>query len=155
MKLQIKNIDLYTDDRGFLASIWNKSDDIYLEDRISYSKYGVIRGFHGDAYTGKLCICLYGRIKFVTWDLKNKEKTERILSCPNQSIFVPPNFLLAHQCLSKECILLYKWTKIYTKPEDQWTVKYNDPTINAKWFNFPVILSDRDKNAKYLHEQTI
>lgn len=154
MKLNIKDIELYYDERGFLASLWDKRDDIYLEDRISKSIYGVIRGFHGDAITGKLCICLYGQIKLVAWNIKKQEKTEILLSSPNKSVYVPPYFLLAHQCLSKECVLLYKWTKLYNGPENQWTVKYNDPNIHPNWYNIPPIVSERDKNAKHLREQS-
>ena len=43
----------------------------------------------------------------------------------------------------------YKWSEYYTSPEDQWTVKYDDPTIDAHWCDTNyVILSHRDSTAR-------
>ena len=149
----IKNIEHYKDERGFLASIWKEDYwNKFLEDRISISKKGVIRGFHGDKKTEKLCICLSGSIKLVAWDILNKKKTEVFLKNADKSVYIPPNFLLAHQCYSKNCVLLYKWTQYYNGPESQYSVRYDDPTINADWINIKPILSKRDKEAKSLKE---
>jgi len=156
VKIEVKNIIKYTDNRGYLASLWKEENGIkFVEDRISYSKYGTIRGFHGDAVTWKLCVCIKGSIKLVVWDIKKQDKYEFNLNENLRSILVPPYFLLAHQCI-EDSILLYKWSVPYSGPEDQWSVKYDDPTINANWIKTSsIILSKRDSNAKTLMELKI
>ena len=148
-----QNLESYKDNRGELISVYRQVNGPFSEDRISKSYYNVIRGFHGDKITGKLCICLYGCIKLIAWNIEKKEKTEIYLEEYNlQSVYIPPKFLLAHQCLSNSCILLYKWTHYYSGPEKQWSVRYDDPTINAKWDLLNPILSKRDKEAKCLSD---
>lgn len=154
---QILN-DKYFEKRGSLYVIYDIRDyNInFVQDRISKSYQGVIRGFHGDNKTWKLITCLYGKIKFVTYDLDSETKSEYILDGNSEqsiSILIGPNTLNAHQCLSSECIFYYKWSEFYTKPEDQWSVYYNDLDINPCWdLSLPVIVSERDKNAQSLKE---
>ena len=89
--------------------------------------------------------------KLVTFDLKDYLKKEYILDSDdidNTSILVSPNSINAHQCLTDLCIFHYKWSEFYTQPEQQWTINYNDPDINAGWDeSMPVIISDRDRNG--------
>lgn len=144
--------------RGNIYTIYNKSDTNieFVQDKISKSFQGVIRGFHGDNKTWKLISCLYGRIKFVTYDIDNDAKETYILdgdSKESVSILVPPRVLNAHQCLSSHCIFHYKWSKYYTSPEDQWSVYFNDSEINPEWnTEYEDIISHRDLNAQSLKE---
>ena len=70
----------YPDQRGEVYPSWTKTggaigEDIELvEDRFSRSTKGVIRGFHGDPLTWKLCMCVYGSLKLVAWDIKNSKR---------------------------------------------------------------------------------
>ena len=140
---------LYYDKRGYIGSLFrNKETDIkFVEDRISKSKLGAIRGFHGDDKTWKYCCCLVGGFKLVIFDLNSKITLDFFLSEEDDKcVLIPPNCLNAHQCLTSECILYYKWSEYYDL-DSQWSVHYNDDTINPKWENIPHIVSDRDKNA--------
>lgn len=152
--IEIINNKVYSDERGILGPFFKVEifDPKYLEDRYSISKYGVIRGFHGDSKTNKLLTCLYGQIRLISWDIVNQKKEQINLYGPEQSVFIPKNHLLAHQCISKKCVIVYKWSEYYSGPENQYTVRYDDPTINATWVNIKPILSYRDKNAKLLQE---
>lgn len=158
--LKIYTNQVYADERGILGSFFKIDVDIfnrpfgskYLEDRYSISRYGVIRGFHGDNKTDKLLICLYGQIRLISWDIINQKKEQLDITGPDKSVFIPKNHLLAHQCISKHCVIVYKWNAYYQGPENQYTVRYDDPTINATWVNIKPILSNRDKNAKLLQE---
>lgn len=146
-KIIIEDLPMYPDERGYLSSIWNETELGYKEDRISRSYNRVLRGFHGDSYTSKLCICLHGAIRLVAWDIKRQEKTDILLNdLYLKKVYIPPYFLLAHQCLSETCVLLYKWTERYNGPQNQYSVRYSDPTINVDWSVEP-ILSERDKNS--------
>lgn len=150
--------DKFFENRGSLYTIYDSRDfDInFVQDKISKSYQGVIRGFHGDDVTWKLITCLHGRLKLITYDVDRDVKEEYILDGDDKksvSILVPPRVLNAHQCLSNHCIFHYKWSHYYTGPENQWSVNYNDSKINPKWnSDFPSIISDRDKGSPSLKE---
>lgn len=123
-------------------------------DKVSVSKKGVIRGFHGDDDTWKLISCMYGAFKLVVYDIDLGRRQVFVLSDQYSyfsTILVPPRHLNAHQCLTDKCILHYKWDQPYDLSK-QYSVHYLDEMINANWEDIPVILSDRDKKAKGLHD---
>jgi dTDP-4-dehydrorhamnose 3,5-epimerase len=150
----------YFEKRGNIYTIYDQrkmpSDIKFVQDKISKSFQGVVRGFHGDNKTWKLISCIYGQVKLVTYDLDSDKRNSYILdgdSAENKSILVPPRTLNAHQCLSSTCIFYYKWSEFYTSPEDQWSVYYNDSTIKPQWSGeYHPIVSERDKNALTLQE---
>ena len=150
--------DKYSENRGSLYTIYTHGqlEINFVQDKISKSYQGVIRGFHGDDKTWKLISCLHGKIKLVTYDVDNDHKEEYILNGDDKqsiSILVPPRVLNAHQCLSSHCIFHYKWSEFYTCPNDQWSVKYNDADISPNWTeDFFHIVSDRDKNSQSLKD---
>jgi len=150
--------DKYTDHRGIIYTIYdNRQTDIqFVQDKVTKSKKGVIRGFHGDNKTWKLITCLDGIIKLITYDVDKEIKKEYILdsnSDESVSVLVPPRVLNAHQCLSETCIFHYKWSEYYTEPEHQWSVKYNDESIQPNWDNsLSPIVSDRDNNSFSLNQ---
>jgi dTDP-4-dehydrorhamnose 3,5-epimerase len=155
---QNSTVESFGDNRGELYACWRDHDFSvdFVEDRFSRSHYGVLRGFHGDRTTYKLCTCIYGEMLLVLWDILNQKKYEYTLSDQNKlQVLVPPDFLNAHQCLSSECILFYKWSEHYASPASQWSIRYDDPTINMQWPIQNMILSDRDKNAELLTQTSL
>jgi len=152
--------DKYFEERGNIYTIFDKrtipSECEFVQDKISKSFQGVIRGFHGDSKTWKLISCLQGKIKLVTFNIDTDEKSVYILDSDdptNLSVLVPPRTLNAHQCLSQTCTFYYKWSEYYTGPEDQWSVRYDDPYIDPQWeTKLGTIVSERDRNSQYLLE---
>tara|TARA_R110002020_G_scaffold111441_1_gene257102 strand:+ start:5914 stop:6420 length:507 start_codon:yes stop_codon:yes gene_type:complete len=152
--------DKYFEKRGNIYTIFNAEDMpqglTFVQDKISKSFQGVIRGFHGDNKTWKLITCLHGKVKLITYNLDNNKRSEYILSGDDKTskaVLVPPRVLNGHQCLSLNCIFYYKWSEFYTGPEDQWSVHYNDITINPGWIgDYQQIISERDINAQSLQE---
>ena len=148
----------YFENRGSLYTIYNHKDfNIdFVQDKISKSYQGVIRGFHGDDITWKLITCLYGRLKLITYDVDTNVKEEYMLDGDDKesvSILVPPRVLNGHQCLSSHCIFHYKWSHYYTGAENQWSVFYNDADINPQWnCGIGHIVSDRDTNSGSLRD---
>ena len=144
--------------RGSIYTIYNKEKISipFVQDKISKSFQGVIRGFHGDNKTWKLITCLYGKVKLVTYSVDSSKKNVYILDGDanySESILVPPRFLNAHQCLSGHCIFHYKWSEYYTSPDDQWSVYFDDSEIFPEWDDtFCPIISNRDANAQSLQE---
>ena len=156
--MSMYNNTKHFEDRGSNYTIYDSRNFKvnFVQDKISKSYQGVIRGFHGDNKTWKLITCLYGKIKLITYDVDKDIKKAYILDGDDKestSILVPPRVLNGHQCLSSCCIFHYKWSHYYTGPEDQWSVVYNDSDINPEWNNdFASIISSRDKNSGSLKE---
>jgi dTDP-4-dehydrorhamnose 3,5-epimerase len=152
--------DKFFETRGNIYTIYDQRkiplELNFVQDKISKSNQGVIRGFHGDDKTWKLITCLQGKVKLVTYNVDTDEKNVYFLDGDKEimdSVLVPPRVLNAHQCLSQNCTFFYKWSEFYTSPEDQWSVNYNDPGINPEWDDkFCKIVSDRDQNSQSLKE---
>ena len=150
----------YFEERGNLYTIYDQrympENCRFVQDKITRSHQGVVRGFHGDDKTWKLITCLYGKIKLITFDVDTEKKNVYILDGDDpvsRSVLVAPRVLNAHQCLTDECIFYYKWSEYYTGAKDQWSVYYNDEVINPQWDDtYPIIVSDRDQKSKSLEE---
>lgn len=146
--------DLYKDDRGYVGNIWKYSlinQPRFIEDRISISKKHVFRGLHGDARTWKFMTIMSGEAWLVLVDARRKSPTYKELvyincnSSRRESVLVPPGVLNGHLCLSEECVLFYKWSDSYTGPDNQVTVRWDDPDLSISLGCPDPILSDRDK----------
>lgn len=152
--------DKFFEVRGNIYTIYNQKkipqELSFVQDKISKSNQGVIRGFHGDNKTWKLITCLQGKVKLITYNVDTDEKNVYFLDGDSEemvSVLVPPRVLNAHQCLSQNCTFFYKWSEFYTSPEDQWSVNYNDEDIDPQWEQkFHEIVSNRDKNSQTLKE---
>ena len=149
--------ELFFDNRGYVGSVFRQDNKYqyaynFVEDRCSVSKYGTVRGFHGDSKTWKWATCLYGELYLIIYDLINHSKKNCILSAKNgNSILIPPNTLNAHQCLSDNCLLFYKWDRYYAL-DKQWSVRYNDSSIAPDWPVEVTEVSERDQNSPLLEE---
>ena len=125
----------------------------FVVDSISLSTKNVIRGLHGDNKTWKLVQCLKGSIYVVVLDVRKQSPTYKhydkfyINDKNRHQILIPPGCVNGHLCLSDECIFHYKLTEEYLPPEEQISIKWDDPEYNISW---PIsktnsILSDRDR----------
>ena len=151
-------LDPHYDNRGEIWSIYEKTDLFpeFVEDKVSISTKNVLRGLHGDDKTGKLINCLYGEFFLVIVDYRKNSDTylDKVyfqVSDKNPTlIYVPPGCLNGHLCLSEKCIFFYKWTEKYTGPEDQITVRWDDPTLCIEWPHNSPIISSRDASGSIL-----
>ena len=161
-KINIIDLPKYKDDRGFLSSYWKSNSDYpeFVEDRYSYSHKHVLRGLHGDSKIGKLIVPIYGVVQFFAkcYNKDSKYFGEEVLLELDyqdpQAIYLPPHYINGHLCLSKECIFLYKWTDYYNGPDEQVTVRYDDPSLAVEWDSPFFVLSERDKKG-ILYEDLI
>jgi len=149
--LKIK-LDSFEDHRGYYIETYNEKlysrfKVKFIQDDISVSKKGVLRGIHGDFKTWKLITCLHGKFHLIVInnipDSNDYKKWQSfILSDKNRvQILVPPGFGNGHQVLSKTAIFHYKQSTLYDRGS-QFTIKYN-----ANNFDWPIkrpILSKRD-----------
>ena len=155
-KTRFKNLivikkDKYTDKRGYFIEIVRnnviKKNFPFLV--MSFSKKNVLRGIHGDNKTWKLISCLYGEFYLVVVnnDKKSKNFKKHILikvSDKNRlQVLVPPKHGNGHLVTSNEAIFHYKQTTEYDR-KSQFTIKWNDKTLNINWPIKKPILSKRD-----------
>ena len=153
----IDTASCYSDYRGDLWTVWNRSDfakDVdFNHDKVSVSRKNVLRGIHGDFKSSKLVTCLHGEIYFVAVDNRKDSKTYlqwdwTMLSGHNKkSVFLPPGFGNGFYVLSEEAVFHYKWSYEgkYPDVDDQFTIKWNDSRINVDWPCKDPILQLRDK----------
>lgn len=164
--LKIIELSPFYDNRGSYLQLYSDIEYnhilnypvIFLEDDLSISHYGVLRGLHGDFRTSKLVQCLHGMIQHVVVDIRKSSKTfgkfeEFILDGGAQrQIFVPSGCVQGYLCLSDMCLFWYKQSTYYEGADKQVTIAWNDPTLCIPWRVDIPIVSDRDKNGMLLKD---
>ena len=148
-------LDTFKDYRGEIWTVYsNEYTDLkFVADKITISRFGVLRGFHGDPHTAKLITCLSGQFQLAIVDTRKDSKTygnvETYLVSDNEPmvVVVPAGCVNAHLCLSDKCVFYYKWSEHYKGPEEQVTISWDDPDIDVDWAIKSPILSERDKNG--------
>jgi dTDP-4-dehydrorhamnose 3,5-epimerase len=147
---------IFEDFRGSYIEVYNDAlyreagiDVTFVQDDISVSTRHVLRGIHGDAETWKLVSCLHGKfyLVVVNWDERSPQYRQWetfVLSDQNrQQVLIPPRFGNGHLVLSETAIFHYKQSTYYNRA-GQFTVLWNDPTLNIWWPVNDPILSRRD-----------
>jgi len=122
----------------------------FVQDDISMSFKGVLKGMHGDHGTYKLVQCVYGSVYSV---ILNCDETSPdfgkwqsfILSAENKNqLYIPPMYGNGYCVLSDIAVYSYKQSTYYGD-YPQFTYKWNDPRFQIEWPEGVVILSERDK----------
>ena len=152
--LSIK-LDTFQDYRGEIWTVYSEeyTDLKFVADKITISRFGVLRGLHGDPHTAKLIACLSGQIQLAILDLRKDSETygnvETFLISDYDPtvVIVPAGCVNAHLCLSDKCVFYYKWAEHYKGPDEQVTIAWDDPELNIDWVIDNPILSERDKNG--------
>jgi len=159
------------DSRGYFYEKFNekKFEELtgmnghFVQDNISKSSYGVIRGLHlqkGEYAQAKLVSCLEGKVFDVAVDLRKDSPTFGkwfgIELTPENKLqlYVPRGFGHGFSVLSQTAIFSYKCDNFYHK-ESEGSVIWNDTDLNIDW-QLPldvVQLSDKDKELpKFIEE---
>lgn len=153
---------IFTDSRGDLLTLWNRDEFKpkldFNHDKISSSRKHVLRGMHGDHKSWKLTTCLSGEMYFVVVDSRSESpnylKWDWIIldSRSRKQILTPPRFAIGFLVLSEEAVLHYKWAYegSYVDVDQQFTLRWNDPSIGIHWPIGNPILSSRDSSANTL-----
>lgn len=149
----------FEDFRGEYVEIWNRQlaheagiDVDFVQDDISVSTQGVLRGIHGDASTWKLITCLQGRFYLVVIDNDPSSPQYRqwegfTLSDRNRlSVLVPPRHGNGHYVLSEQAIFHYKQSSYYDRA-GQFTLAWDDPELGLWWPTRDPIVSQRDQGV--------
>jgi len=158
-KIHLEN---FSDERGTIVNLFDieQLPDFKVE-KLSKSKKNVLRGMHGDSINNKLIYCLKGKMHLavVNYDVESDQFLEKIEIEINEdsnfAVFVPRNFLNGHYCLTDECLFYYKWSESYVKPQEQFSVRWDDEQLRINWplLEPTPIISERDKKSKTLKEK--
>lgn len=160
-----QKIKINYDNRGFFFEsfrIKNFKNFNFVQDNISFSKKGVIRGMHYQFKypQAKLLTLLSGEIFDVIIDMRRKSKNfMKIYSFilnknSNNQLFIPRGFAHGFQCISKEALVYYK-TDEYYSPKDQHGINALDKSLNIEWPIKKKILSKKDKILPLLSQALI
>lgn len=157
---------VFEDERGFFLESFNtkKYESIgisstFVQDNHSSSLRHVLRGLHFQKKNpqGKLVRVVKGEVLDVALDIRPNSTTFRKwdavkLSEGNKRQFwIPPGFAHGFLVLSDKADFEYKCTDFYY-PDDEMTIRWNDPSLNIPWDIENPIISAKDSNAPLLSE---
>ncbi|MCS3683900.1 dTDP-4-dehydrorhamnose 3,5-epimerase [Salinibacter ruber] len=158
--------DVYTDDRGSFAELWNVRDyshhgleAAFVQDNLSRSREGVLRGLHfqNPRPQGKLISVLKGTVYDVVVDVRAEADTfgaweGRVLSAESgRQLYVPEGYAHGFVATSGEVLFHYKCTDFY-HPEADRGIRWDDPALAIDWPTEDPILSAKDAGAPALEE---
>lgn len=153
--------DRFEDHRGTYMEIYDSeklktvTDKIFVQDDVSISNKGVLRGIHGDTETTKIVTVLNGSGYAIIADNRPDSSTYKqwqsfVLSKENRKMLLLPagigNSILA---LEDNMIYFYKQDTHFVDGK-QFTIKWNDPQWNFWWPIDTPIMSMRDELGCYV-----
>lgn len=129
----------------------------FVQDNISFSQRGVLRGLHlqHPHGQGKLVQALRGEVFDVAVDVRTGSPTfgewvgEYLSQENKRQLYIPPGFAHGFLVTSDEALFAYKCTDYY-HPETEQSVRWDDPRIGIKWPKCDVSLSTKDRDALIL-----
>jgi len=140
--------DVFSDERGFFVETYNKEryiknsiDGEFVQDNLSKSCKGVLRGLHyqkSPYAQGKLVSVVTGSVLDVVVDIRHSSKTfgqwvSVDLSEENKKQFwIPAGFAHGFMALADNTIFSYKCTNVYNK-DAEGAIAWNDKDIDIDW----------------------
>jgi dTDP-4-dehydrorhamnose 3,5-epimerase len=157
----------HTDQRGFFCRTFDADlvrsvgidPDAFVQDSVSRSARGVLRGLHLRAGAGeaKLVRCSYGKIFDVVVDLRTDSPTYRNraffeLSGETQvTLYVPAGCVHGFQALTEPADVSYRIDRPHDPTEDV-AIAFDDPELAIPWPLPVTAMSERDRQAPPLAE---
>jgi dTDP-4-dehydrorhamnose 3,5-epimerase len=157
---------IHRDERGFFIETYHEARYLesgiptrFVQDNQSSSVQGTLRGLHAQLKhpQAKLVRCIEGEILDVAVDIRqgspsfSKWFAARLSAENARQMYVPVGFVHGFLVLSERAQVEYKCSDIYV-PNDQLTLRWNDPDIGIDWGRKDPILSEKDRSAKSLIE---
>lgn len=158
--------DLHRDERGFFLETYHRRkyrdggiDAEFVQDNHSGSVAGTVRGLHAQSRRpqGKLVRCVEGEIWDVAADVRHGSPTYArwvgvvLGAADHRQLWVPPGFVHGFCVLSEYAEVEYKCTSFYD-PDDELSVRWNDPRLDIAWPVEDPVISEKDARAPLLAE---
>lgn len=158
---------VFGDDRGFFIETYNelryKELGIvgdFMQDNLSCSKKGVLRGLHYQAppfAQGKLVSVIRGAVLDVAVDIRKGSPTYgqhvavELTGDNKKQLWIPEGFAHGFLTLEDDTLFAYKCTKVYS-PEHDRGIKYDDPALGIEWpdINEDFVISEKDQSQPLL-----
>jgi len=153
----------YEDDRGLFKEVFRADflaaaeiDINFVQDNVSRSRRGVLRGLHMVAGMAKLVQVISGSTYHVIADMRRESPTYLqwesfdLSGDVHTQLFVPAGFVNGFYVVSDQAYVHYKQNVYYT-PANEQVVRWNDPVLGVKWPTDSPILSDKDRAAPDYH----
>jgi dTDP-4-dehydrorhamnose 3,5-epimerase len=154
----------HEDGRGVLVETYKESayreagvGAAFVQDNLSFSLRGVLRGLHYQKRQGKLITVVRGEVQDVAVDIRPDSETfgrwiDVTLSGEDlRQIYIPPGFAHGFCVLSESAYVWYKTTDVY-RPEEQGGIRWDDPGLGVKWAVSDPVVSDRDRRNPLLKD---
>ncbi len=157
---------VFGDPRGFFFESWNRERyqtagvrAEFVQDNLSFSRRGILRGLHyqNPNAQGKLVSVLEGEVFDVAVDVRRGSPTFGrwhgvTLSRENhRQFYIPPGFAHGFAVVSETALFHYKCTAYYS-PQDEVTVRWDDPSLGIRWPVERPVLSAKDAGGLALRE---
>jgi dTDP-4-dehydrorhamnose 3,5-epimerase len=136
--------DVFADARGYFKETFSQQKyealgvhGPFVQDNVSYSRAGVLRGMHYDLRMAKLVQCLQGSVYDVIVDMREGSPTYKqwdaieLTGDNHWQLYVPPGFAHGFYALS-DAMVLYKQTALYD-PAHERAVSWRDRSIGIEW----------------------
>ncbi|MFA5162599.1 MAG: dTDP-4-dehydrorhamnose 3,5-epimerase [Elusimicrobiales bacterium] len=149
---------IFADPRGFFlesyaaAAFGAEGMPVFVQDNISRSARGVIRGLHfqkNPAAQGKLVQCLDGQILDVAVDIRKgspwhgRWAAQLLDSESRRQLYIPPGFAHGFSVLSESALVMYKVTSPYS-PKNDAGIKWDDAPLGIDWRVEKPVVSAKD-----------
>jgi dTDP-4-dehydrorhamnose 3,5-epimerase len=129
----------------------------FVQDNVSISRRGVLRGLHFQHPRGqaKLVQVVRGEVFDVAVDVRLGSPTfgqavwATLSESNHRQMFMPPGFAHGFLVTSDEAVVVYKCGEYYT-PECEHSLRWNDPALAIPWPECTPILSAKDEAAPLL-----
>lgn len=160
----------HRDDRGFFSRTFDADvarrvgidPAAFLQDSLSRSARGVIRGLHLRVGAGenKLVRCSAGAIFDVVVDLRPwsaaycRWESFSLDGDSQQSIYVPAGCAHGFQALTDPADTAYRIDRAHDPAEDL-TIAHDDPRLAVPWPLPVTLMSDRDRQARPLDDLSV
>lgn len=161
--------DIHKDKRGFFIETYHEKryrdvgiDVSFVQDNLSYSKKGVLRGLHYQSPNAqaKLIHVFHGEIFDVAVDIREESSTfgqwiGEILSENNKKqLYIPVGFAHGYCVLSASALVGYKCSTVYS-PEGEKGICWNDPNLSIIWPLQNPLVSKKDSLLPKLNRKAM
>ena len=156
---------VFEDARGFFLESFHATryaeagiQSPFVQDNHSNSAKGVLRGLHFQKQypQGKLVYVTSGIVFDVAVDIRPDSPTygkwvgATLSADDHKQFYLPPGCAHGFCVLSDRADFHYKCTDYY-HPEDEGSIRWDDPDIGIQWPGAEPILSTKDANAPFLN----
>ncbi len=147
---------VFGDERGFFLESWNDEryraagiTDLFVQDNWSRSRRGILRGLHfqnpkGAVWDVAVDLRPNSPTRFQWYGVELTEENKK-------QLWLPKGFAHGFCVVSDSADFVYKCTEKY-RPEDERSLKWNDPTLNITWPVRDPLLSKKDAEAPTLEQ---